>query len=131
MKTFNRVKTGLSTSFGGTRLNFNNISYLKIINRGAKFIETELFWKYKSSTKHQPVRFKNNYSTFKLFHEYSLFSLNNYFINLNEILFINDKKVYNGEIDEIHLEIVFKDGLILREIISLNEWEFIRSNYLG
>jgi len=131
MKTFNRVKTGLSISFGGTRVNFNNISYLKILNKGAKFLEAEIYWKYKAATKKEPIRLKNNYSTFKLFHEYSLFNLNNYYININEILFIKDKKIYNGEIDEIHLEIVFKNGLIIREVITLNEWEFIRSNFLG
>ena len=103
-------------------IDFNKISYLKIIEETHEYTIFELIYRYKASLK--SIKFqmkltKNDISKFLM--KFKIFRLNEYFINTQTVEFISETKITNSN---SKLKIHFTNGtyLIINKIES-KKWE--------
>ncbi len=122
-------KAGLNLLAGDVRVYWPNITYIELLSEENNNLNLNLFWKYKAAVKTKEVQLKLEYATFAFLENHGLIRMNNFFININELLFIEDEYHYGKE-DTVKLIFNFRDGTILRTVLSPINWTHWRSKYL-
>jgi hypothetical protein len=125
-------RANLQLMADGKRVNWNNISILKVGTlETADGVSLEFRWKYKASIKTEITTWTGkNLELVKHFRPFNIVELlDNIFINLNRILFVEEKSIH-GPTEKTSIRMVFEDGLEINETFLATKWAWWKTTFL-
>lgn len=128
-------KIAMRVDHEGVVVNWTNINYITpkdittttVGNNNSK-LAVSFIWKYKLQEKEKIINmvFKTWKEFDLIFYRLGYFKINDVYINLNRILFIEDAK--NEEGSEYNISFYFMDGLVHRMKCDVLSWQNIKHN---
>jgi hypothetical protein len=124
-----RMKTTTVQMNDGKRVSWFNTSYVKITEVDAGY-ELKIYWKYKASIKSETIETTmSSREMLKYFNRFGLVPLEDYYINLSRIMFIDEEVIY-GAIEKSRVHMVFTDGLEITKIVKAQDWSWWKQSYM-
>ena len=109
------------------KLSFAKVPFLKVIEEKSDEITLSVMYRKKASIKEYPFKLKikeNEVPTF--FQKYNTFKLENYFININQVIFVESE----NQKGKSKIVFYFSDGQHLEIITYIPRWEAWKTNRL-
>jgi hypothetical protein len=103
------------------KINLDNIGFLKVIEEKEDFTKLSIQYRKKATLKEVEFILKLPKSEVpKFLARYKLYRLENYFININSLIFVVEKNENRGYVE---LEFYFTDGQYLSIKTNKSRWE--------
>ena len=113
--------------FKNISINTDNVGFIEVRNK-------EFFLKFKRKASIQTIQLevteevKRNPA--KLLSQFNYYNIEGYFVNPNNITFIQEEVIMEGMNDTAQISIYFKDSMFIEFIIPISRWKIWKSNRL-